>query len=105
MGQTKTFQPQRIQLTAAKLFPTRIIPRAVRLTSNKFHRTMSSFNNLTYSETEQAEINQWLTTSDRLKSTAGTNDQKALLDTLRLDVQDEDSVNGILSYIDDAIQF
>merc|ERR1711939_617484 len=80
--QTKTFQPQRIQLTAAKLFPTRIIPRAVRLTSNKFHRTMSSFNNLTYSETEQAEINQWLTTSDRLKSTAGTNDQKALLDTL-----------------------
>ena len=43
---------------------------------------MSSFNNLTYSETEQAEINQWLTTSDRLKSTAGTNDQKSLLDTL-----------------------
>ncbi|KAK0119747.1 G4 quadruplex nucleic acid binding protein [Cadophora gregata] len=43
---------------------------------------MSSFTNLSYSETEQTEINQWLTTSDRLKSTAGTNDQKSLLDTL-----------------------
>ncbi|KAG4429908.1 hypothetical protein IFR05_014614 [Cadophora sp. M221] len=43
---------------------------------------MSSFTNLTYSETEQAEINQWLTTSDRLKSTAGSGDQKSLLDTL-----------------------
>ena len=41
---------------------------------------MSSFNNITYSETEQAEINQWLTTSDRLKS--ASNDQKSLLDTL-----------------------
>ncbi|CAL3962852.1 hypothetical protein PZA11_000103 [Diplocarpon coronariae] len=41
---------------------------------------MSSFSNLTYSETEQAEINQWLTTSDRLKS--ASSDQKSLLDTL-----------------------
>ncbi|CZS89217.1 related to tRNA binding protein ARC1 [Rhynchosporium agropyri] len=43
---------------------------------------MSSFTNLIYSDTEQTEINQWLTTSDRLKSTAGTKDQKSLLDTL-----------------------
>ncbi|KAL2070757.1 hypothetical protein VTL71DRAFT_13783 [Oculimacula yallundae] len=43
---------------------------------------MSSFTNLIYSDTEQTEINQWLTTSDRLKTTAGTNDQKSLLDTL-----------------------
>lgn len=41
---------------------------------------MSSFSNLTYNETEQAEINQWLTTSDRLKSASA--DQKSLLDTL-----------------------
>lgn len=41
---------------------------------------MSSFSNLTYSDTEQAEINQWLTTSDRLRSSSG--DQKSLLDTL-----------------------
>lgn len=41
---------------------------------------MSSFSEITYSETEQAEINQWLTTSDRLKSSSS--DQKSLLDTL-----------------------
>jgi aminoacyl tRNA synthase complex-interacting multifunctional protein 1 len=41
---------------------------------------MSSFSNLAYSDTEQAEINQWLTTSDRLKSDSA--DQKSLLDTL-----------------------
>lgn len=41
---------------------------------------MSSFTNLTYSDTEQAEINQWLTTSDRLKASSA--DQKSLLDTL-----------------------
>ncbi|KAJ5042414.1 uncharacterized protein L3040_004963 [Drepanopeziza brunnea f. sp. 'multigermtubi'] len=41
---------------------------------------MSSFSNLTYNETEQAEINQWLTTSDRLKSASA--DHKSLLDTL-----------------------
>lgn len=41
---------------------------------------MSSFSDIKYSETEQAEINQWLTTSDRLKS--ASNDQKSLLDTL-----------------------
>ncbi|TVY45870.1 tRNA-aminoacylation cofactor ARC1 [Lachnellula cervina] len=44
---------------------------------------MSSFTNLTYSATELAEINQWLTTSDRLKtSSSTTSDQKPLLDTL-----------------------
>jgi aminoacyl tRNA synthase complex-interacting multifunctional protein 1 len=41
---------------------------------------MSTFSNLTYSDTEQAEINQWLTTSDRLKTSSA--DQKTLLDTL-----------------------
>jgi aminoacyl tRNA synthase complex-interacting multifunctional protein 1 len=41
---------------------------------------MSSFSSFTYSDTEQAEINQWLTTSDRLKSSSA--DQKSLLDTL-----------------------
>jgi len=41
---------------------------------------MSTLTNLTYSETETAEINQWLTTSDRLNS--GSADQTSLLDTL-----------------------
>jgi aminoacyl tRNA synthase complex-interacting multifunctional protein 1 len=41
---------------------------------------MSTFFSFNYSDTEQAEINQWLTTSDRLKSSSG--DQKSLLDTL-----------------------
>ncbi|KAF8855358.1 nucleic acid-binding protein [Acephala macrosclerotiorum] len=41
---------------------------------------MSTFSNLTYTPTEEAEINQWLTTSDRLKSSSS--DQKSLLDTL-----------------------
>jgi aminoacyl tRNA synthase complex-interacting multifunctional protein 1 len=41
---------------------------------------MSTFSSVTYSDTEQAEINQWLTTSDRLKSSSA--DQKSLLDTL-----------------------
>jgi aminoacyl tRNA synthase complex-interacting multifunctional protein 1 len=42
---------------------------------------MSSFSNLTYSDTELAEINQWLTTSDRLK-TPNSNNSKSLLDTV-----------------------
>ncbi|RDW80482.1 hypothetical protein BP5796_05180 [Coleophoma crateriformis] len=41
---------------------------------------MSTFESLTYSSAEQAEINQWLTTSDRLKSSS--TDTKSLLDTL-----------------------
>jgi len=40
---------------------------------------MATFSNLTYTDTEQAEINQWLTTSDRLKSTP---EQSELLNTL-----------------------
>ncbi|KAE8447668.1 hypothetical protein EG329_010474 [Mollisiaceae sp. DMI_Dod_QoI] len=42
---------------------------------------MSTFTNLSYTPTEEAEINQWLTTSDRLKSSSSS-DQKSLLDTL-----------------------
>jgi len=41
---------------------------------------MSTLANLTYTDTETAEVNQWLTTSDRLKS--GSADQSSLLDTL-----------------------
>jgi aminoacyl tRNA synthase complex-interacting multifunctional protein 1 len=40
---------------------------------------MSSFTNITYTETEQAEINQWLTTSSRLSSEPS---QPTLLETL-----------------------
>ena len=41
---------------------------------------MASFDKLAYSATEQTEINQWLTTSDRLKTPGA--DQSTLLDTL-----------------------
>ncbi|PBP23566.1 multisynthetase complex auxiliary component p43, partial [Diplocarpon rosae] len=71
---------QSYRMTVAKLISSGILPRAIRPTSSTFKRTMSSFSNLTYNETEQAEINQWLTTSDRLKS--ASSDQKSLLDTL-----------------------
>lgn len=40
---------------------------------------MATFDKITYSSTESAEINQWLTTSERLKS---GNDQAELLNTL-----------------------
>lgn len=39
------------------------------------------------------------------KAVAGLIDSFSMVSYLRLDVQDEDSVNGILSYIDDAIQY
>ena len=64
---------------AVKLFTTRLLPRAIRLPS-PLRRAMASFDKLTYSATEQAEINQWLTTSDRLKTPGA--DQSTLLDTL-----------------------
>ena len=41
---------------------------------------MSTFSSITYTDTETAEVNQWLTTSDRLK--ANSTDQKSLLDAL-----------------------
>ncbi|RFU32861.1 hypothetical protein B7463_g3436, partial [Scytalidium lignicola] len=44
---------------------------------------MSSISKLSYTETEQAEINQWLTTSSRLSSSAATEESKpSLLETL-----------------------
>ncbi|PSS16693.1 hypothetical protein M430DRAFT_103033 [Amorphotheca resinae ATCC 22711] len=44
---------------------------------------MASFDNLSYSPTELAEINQWLTTADRLQSQAGNSSElEPLLDTL-----------------------
>jgi len=39
------------------------------------------------------------------KAVAGLIDSFSMVSYLRLDVQDEDSVGSILSYIDDAIQF
>jgi hypothetical protein len=39
------------------------------------------------------------------KAVAGLIDSFSMVSYLKLDVQDEDSVGGILSYIDDAIQF
>lgn len=39
------------------------------------------------------------------KAVAGLIDSFSMVSYLRLDVQDEDSVGGILSYIDDAIQY
>lgn len=53
---------------------------------------MASFQKLTYSETEQAEINQWLTTSDRLKSIAP--EQKSLLETLNTHLSSRTTLLG-----------
>jgi aminoacyl tRNA synthase complex-interacting multifunctional protein 1 len=53
---------------------------------------MSSFDKLTYNATEEAEINQWLTTSDRLK-TAGA-DQSSLLDTLNTHLSSRTTLLG-----------
>lgn len=53
---------------------------------------MATFEKLTYSQTELAEINQWLTTSDRLK-TAST-EQKSLLDTLNTHLSSRTTLLG-----------
>lgn len=39
------------------------------------------------------------------RAVAGLIDSFSMVSYLKLDVQDEDSVGGILSYIDDAIQY
>ena len=53
---------------------------------------MVTFDKLTYSETEQAEINQWLTTSDRLKSSRS--EQKTLLETLNTHLSSRTTLLG-----------
>jgi aminoacyl tRNA synthase complex-interacting multifunctional protein 1 len=75
--------------TNAKLFPTRLFPRATRLIPS-LRRAMASFPK--YSETEEAEINQWLTTSDRLKSTSS--EQKTLLSTLNTHLSSRTTLLG-----------
>ena len=53
---------------------------------------MASFDKLSYSPTEQAEINQWLTTSDRLKTVSA--DQSTLLDTLNTHLSSRTTLLG-----------
>jgi aminoacyl tRNA synthase complex-interacting multifunctional protein 1 len=53
---------------------------------------MASFDKLTYSATELAEINQWLTTSDRLK--VPSTDQTSLLDTLNTHLSSRTTLLG-----------
>lgn len=53
---------------------------------------MASFDKITYSATEQAEINQWLTTSDRLKTPSA--DQASLLDTLNTHLSSRTTLLG-----------
>jgi aminoacyl tRNA synthase complex-interacting multifunctional protein 1 len=53
---------------------------------------MSSFDKLSYSDTELAEINQWLTTSDRLKSSS--TDQESLLDSLNTHLSSRTTLLG-----------
>jgi aminoacyl tRNA synthase complex-interacting multifunctional protein 1 len=53
---------------------------------------MASFSTQKYSETELAEINQWLTTSDRLKS--ATQEQKTLLSTLNAHLSSRTTLLG-----------
>jgi aminoacyl tRNA synthase complex-interacting multifunctional protein 1 len=52
---------------------------------------MAAFSTLTYSETELAEINQWLTTSDRLSSPS---DQPSLLSTLNTHLSSRTTLLG-----------
>jgi aminoacyl tRNA synthase complex-interacting multifunctional protein 1 len=53
---------------------------------------MSFFEKITYSDTEQAEINQWLTTSERLKSTS--TEFKSILDTLNTHLSSRTTLLG-----------
>jgi aminoacyl tRNA synthase complex-interacting multifunctional protein 1 len=53
---------------------------------------MASFEKLAYSATEQAEINQWLTTSDRLKTPS--TEQSTLLDTLNTHLSSRTTLLG-----------
>lgn len=52
---------------------------------------MASFTNLTYTETEQAEINQWLTTSSRLQSNPA---EPSLLSTLNTHLSSRTTLLG-----------
>lgn len=54
---------------------------------------MASFDKLTYSATELAEINQWLTTSDRLKTPSA--DQSSVLDTLNTHLSSRTTLLGV----------
>ena len=54
---------------------------------------MATFNKHTYSETEQAEINQWLTTSDRLS--AASSDSSELLNTLNTHLASRTTLLGV----------
>lgn len=53
---------------------------------------MASFDGIAYSDTEKTEINQWLTTSDRLKS--NTEGQKSVLDTLNTHLSSRTTLLG-----------
>jgi aminoacyl tRNA synthase complex-interacting multifunctional protein 1 len=52
---------------------------------------MASFTNITYTETEQAEINQWLTTSSRLQSNSS---EATLLETLNTHLSSRTTLLG-----------
>lgn len=54
---------------------------------------MAAFTKHTYSETEQAEINQWLTTSDRLS--AASSDSPELLNTLNTHLASRTTLLGV----------
>ncbi|KAG9247365.1 hypothetical protein BJ878DRAFT_190878 [Calycina marina] len=54
---------------------------------------MASFNSITYTDGEKAEIQQWLTTSSRL-TTASATEQKSLLDTINLHLSSRTTLLG-----------
>jgi aminoacyl tRNA synthase complex-interacting multifunctional protein 1 len=73
------FTRSEIHIPAATLYSTRAFSRLIRSPAS-LRRTMAAINNIKYTPTEEAEINQWLTTSSRLQSPSGS--QTPLLDTL-----------------------
>ena len=74
--------PRQNHPSVFKLFSPRLLLRTTRaFTIPRYRfRTMSTFDKLTYTPAEEAEISQWLITAERLKDTS--NSGPALLDTI-----------------------
>ncbi len=65
--------------STATVYSTRAFTLLIRSPA-PLRRTMAAINNIKYTATEEAEINQWLTTSSRLQSPSDS--QASLLDTI-----------------------
>lgn len=77
-------QPRAALPNPAKLFSLRFLRRPVARSLAASLPRMAALSSQTYSPTEEAEIQQWLTTSERLKAASGNgiDAQRDMLDTL-----------------------